>query len=347
MMSYTHATLSIAATSLVLNTANPALLIMTAFVSQLPDIDTSSSRIGRLLSPISKRLEERFIHRTVTHSFLATGAFALLTMPIAFWVNKCWLAMLLGYFCGWFGDAFTKKGVAAFYPNAARLIIPANPRLRLSTGSNAEFFVLALLVAVAIVSIYINGSGGILRSFNQFLGIPSGAVEIASAEASQYLLITTVNGRKAITQEPVNAQFEVIRPLTQNDILVKDKQGSLYRVGTSTECQIVANRITIQRGQKIRSQVLDIQLQNESIGSAIAKLSLKLERTYINGTLLLENAEDLMIPTQADKFNTITLQPGREFAIVRLESASPALVTNLLGDYDATGNLIIRTVEVL
>lgn len=345
MMSATHTALSVAATSLALGTASPALLVTAALAAQLPDVDTSNSRVGRLFLPISQLIEKHFPHRTVTHSFLATGAIAVLTLPIAFWWLGCWQSLILGYFMGWFGDSFTKQGVAAFYPSAARLIIPGNPRLRLSTGSNAELFVLTALIGVAIASIHINSSGGILRTFNQSLGIPSGAVEIVSNEGSQYLLTATINGREAITQQPVDAEYEVIRSLTQNDLLIKDRQGKLYRAGTSQECQIITNRVVIQRGQKIRTKAKEIQLQEQVIAEAIAAIPLK--RTYINGTLTLEDAEDLVLPTYPDRFDTITIQPGRGIMIVRLDSANPAEVKKLLGDYYATGSLIIRTVEVL
>ena len=35
---------------------------------------------------------------------------------------------------------------------------------------------------------------------------------------------------------PVDASYEVIEPLTANDLLVKDSAGVVYRVGQSQEC---------------------------------------------------------------------------------------------------------------
>lgn len=262
-MLLTHTALSIAVTSLSLGTANPLVLATAAIACQFPDIDTSKSTVGRLFLPVSQWLEKRFPHRTVTHSFIATSAVALLTLPIAFWGPRYWQAIVLGYFLGWFGDVFTKQGAAAFYPSVARLVIPNNPRLRLSTGSRAELFVLFLLSAVAIASININSSGGILRTFNSLLGIPAGAVEIAGAEASQYLLTATVKGRLAITQQPVDAEFEVVRPLTQTDLLLKDEQGRLFRTGTTQECQIIASRILIERKERISLHAQEVQLQDQ------------------------------------------------------------------------------------
>jgi len=347
MKSITHAVFATTMTSLFLGTSEPILLLTGAIASQLPDIDTSKSIPGRILLPLSSWLEKRYPHRSITHSFLATGAIALVTLPVALMAMKLWQALVLGYFCGWIADAFTKSGVAAFYPSAARLVIPGNPQLRLSTGSNAEYFIMAVLVVVMLISTSINSNGGILRSFNQTLGLPTGAVEIVNSDGSQYLLFAFVNGRTAVSQQPVRDEFEVVRPLTQTDLLLKDSAGKLYRVGTSQECQIIASRITIERKNLIRSRVQEIQLAEESIASAIAGFPHVGDRTYINGTLALEDADDLVIPTHSHSFDPITLQPGQGITIARLESASPDFAIGLLGDYYATGSIIIRSVEVL
>jgi inner membrane protein len=44
--------------------------------SQLPDIDTTTSTIGKIFFPLSSFLEDRFPHRSITHSLLATTAIA-------------------------------------------------------------------------------------------------------------------------------------------------------------------------------------------------------------------------------------------------------------------------------
>ncbi len=346
MRSITHAICAVAATSIFLG-SDPALLVTGVLASVLPNVDSSKSIPGKIFLSLSRWIEKRYPYRTITHSFLATGAIAFLLSPITLLNVGVWKATVLGYFCGWFADVFTKSGVAAFYPLAARLVIPENPNLRLSTDSKSEYFVMAVLVLVAIASISINSSGGIVRSFNQTLGIPSGAVEIASAEGSQYLLFASINGRAAITQQPIQDDFEIIRALTQNDLLVKDREGKVYRVGTSEECQIIANRITIKRDRPIRSRVQEIQLDDQLLFEVLPKFPSDSKRTYINGTLTLADAEDLVIATHSDRFDTITGQPGEKTTIVRLESAGTAEATKLLTDYYATGSLIIRSQEVL
>ena len=359
MMSITHATFSVSLTSIVLGTANPAILGISAIASLLPDIDTSKSFIGRLFFPISRWIETNTVHRGITHSFFATGMITLITYPIsAFGYSHIWQAIILGYFWGWFADVFTKSGVEAFYPSRGRLIIPRNPHLRLGTRSRGEWFLLMVLVAIAFISININSAGGIIRGFNQALGLPSGAVELVSEDTSKYLLTAHIKGRNAITEMPIDASYEVIEPLTANDLLVKDSSGMIYRVGQSQECQIIAHQIRIERSQAITTTVSNLILDDEDVYTVLQSQILNSqianndstqtqnpERIYLSGTLTIFDAEDLTLPSHLDRFDTITLQPGSDIAYARLVSANPQQVIQLLGDYYASGNLIVRTIS--
>lgn len=344
-MNLTHVALSVCATSIALSTADPATLGIAAIASQLPDVDTSKSVIGRVLFPVSRYLENRYPHRSITHSFLATGAIALLSLPLAMLNWSYWIALTLGYFCGWFGDVFTKSGVTAFYPSPARLVIPGNPRLRLSTGSRAEYFVLVLIVIVSLISINVVSSGGILRAFNQVLAMPSGAVEITNEEINRNILIAQVKGRNALTQQPVVGDYEIVKSLTDTDLLVRDGAGKLYRIGSSQFVQIATNNVRTLKGQAIATKSMELKLDGDDLGATLSQIPTA-TRTYISGIINLEDAEDLVLNSSPEQFNAITLQPvGNGLVIARIESAT---VNDLqtLRDYPATGSLIVRIINV-
>lgn len=343
-MTPTHIAFSVALTSIALGTANPEILGVAAIASLFPDIDTSKSFIGRLFFSLSRWLETRIVHRGVTHSFFASGVVTLISYPLAaYGYSQVWHGLILGYFFGWFGDTFTKSGVQAFYPSRGRMIIPRNPRLRLGTRSNAEWFLLMVLIAIAILSININSNGGMIRGFNQAIGLPSGAIETAQEDASRYLLIAEIKGRNALTELPVDESYEVVEPLTANDLLVKNKQGTVYRVGSSQECQIIASQIRIKRLSPIILKVQTLTLNEDELYTVLAQLPQ--DRTYLSGTLTVHDAEDLMLPSHVDRFDTITLQPG-ELAYARLVAASPNSAIAALSDYSVSGNLIVRTIHV-
>lgn len=343
MLTVTHATLAIASTSLLLGTADPWALGLSAVASQLPDIDTSGSVPGRIFFPVSRWLEARYAHRSVTHSFLATGIVAIALLPLLLVWNQgdLYWALVIGYWMGWFGDVFTKSGVGAFFPHQARLVIPANPRLRLSSGSKAESIVLGMLVLVAISSININSAGGIMRSFDQILGSQSGAMEIYQRESSKHQVFAHIEGRHTITQQAIAGNYEVIGTVNQ-DLLVKDDHSRLYRVGTSPEAQIAPERVNVSLGSPIALTTHEVFLNSQSVRGAIAPLGLT--NSYLSGRLTIDPIDKAEINLHGSKQ---FFQPLQQFGEqIEIESASPTEVLTTLGDAFATGNLIVRTIHV-
>lgn len=54
MMAKTHLLFSLTVTSFALETTQPLVLALAALTSQLPDADTSTSFVGRILFPLSE-----------------------------------------------------------------------------------------------------------------------------------------------------------------------------------------------------------------------------------------------------------------------------------------------------
>ncbi|HZN11076.1 MAG TPA: metal-dependent hydrolase, partial [Blastocatellia bacterium] len=185
MMAATHALVGVTIASFAAGTADPLHLAAAAISSQLPDVDTTRSLAGRLLLPLSRAIERRFPHRTVTHSLLATVLFAALSSPLCLHSQQAWKAALWGYLCGWFADAFTKSGVAAFYPlSAARLVVPANPRLRLSSGSRAERGVAVVFLCLLAAAVHFHTQGGLMRAFGSWMGQPEAVAALFGREGA-------------------------------------------------------------------------------------------------------------------------------------------------------------------
>ena len=104
-------------------------------------------------------------------------------------------------------------------------------------------------------------------------------------------------------------------------------------------------KVAPERGERVSAKAQEIQLESEDIATAFAVL-LPSPRIYISGVLTLEDAEDLAIASRPDQFNPLTLQPGAGVTIIHLESASPTEIISKLGDYFATGTLIVRSIYV-
>lgn len=341
MMALTHAAFTVAITSISLGTGSPTVLGLAAIASQLPDVDTSKSHTGRILFPISNFLEKRFAHRSISHSLLASVIVSVISMPIIFFFNPIyWQALVLGYFLGWFADSFTKSGVAAFYPSRARLVIPGNPRLRLSTGSSSELFILGLLTAIAIVSINVNLNGGIVKQFDRVLGMPDSAIEAVNEDISKYLLEVQVKGYDRINTTKIDQIYEVVKPISENDLLVKNSSGTFYLIGTSQASQIIPDRIKVNRVALATVFTKNVYLDDQEIYRIMQQLPQ--QRVYITGEIEVSDAEDLDIPVNVNQFDTISKVGSK----VKFIEATPKLIAQKLGDYYGTGNIIIRAINV-
>ena len=177
-MAITHAAIATAGASLLLGTAQPLPLALAVLGSQLPDIDTTTSIIGQVCYPISSWIEDRYPHRSVTHSLAATVAIATVAVAVGAALGdiKPWLALPLGHRLSCFSDCFTRQGVQLFWPDPAWSISVSNPKRRLRTGGPGEYWVLAVAVGLLLLGIWLAGTGGVTGQVNQSLGLRDGAM---------------------------------------------------------------------------------------------------------------------------------------------------------------------------
>ena len=92
--------------------------------SLLPDIDHPGSSVGRVLFFISKPVERRWGHRTVTHSLLALASVAVATVILFFYSSLYYFSLLIGYLSHLLIDASNKSGTPLFWPSKAVCVFP-------------------------------------------------------------------------------------------------------------------------------------------------------------------------------------------------------------------------------
>lgn len=341
MMAGTHALFSVTCTSMVLGTANLPALSLCALASQLPDVDTRTSHIGRILKPLS-RFFSRWPHRTVSHGFLASLGIGILVGPLMLLGVEYWWATVLGFTFGWMGDVLTKTGVACLWPlTTRRVVFPGQADWRLETGSPGEGTFLILCSGVLILTLLINWAGGGMRVFSQTLGLTSGAIATVNQEIDQYLLTASFEGRNTLTQQTVANQCAVIRPLTQTDLLI-NCNSNLYRLGSTSKAQISPNWIRIHRGPQIQSAIEQLTF-SEHVFAVPGGLG---PYDTVTGVLRVEAADELRILPRVEVYDPITLQPLAENqAQLRIESAFGHHLLPLEGFF-VTGQLVIRRIHV-
>jgi inner membrane protein len=117
----------------------PEYIAITVLASLIPDIDHTKSTVGKIVFPLAKIINQRYGHRTITHTllalFLTTLAVGLIEKGFNLDENysKLWL---FGFLSHLIFDMMTVQGVPLFYPFAKNpCVLPANPETRFRTGN--------------------------------------------------------------------------------------------------------------------------------------------------------------------------------------------------------------------
>jgi inner membrane protein len=143
--------------------------------SLLPDVDSPTSAMGRLVPFVSVPLERRWGHRTVTHSLLALAGVAVAAAPLVALSRTAYFALLIGYLSHLISDCATKSGVPLLYPNLTPCVIPANDKYRVHTGSlTGEGPIFLVLVAVTLAFVPISNIG-LWRAVHHLMGTQEAA----------------------------------------------------------------------------------------------------------------------------------------------------------------------------
>lgn len=338
MMSITHAAIAACTTSLAIGTANPLILLTAAVASQLPDVDTTKSFTGRAFYPLAAWLETKFAHRSVSHSFMASGLLAVASAPMLLFINwHWWAAINLGFFMGWFADCFTKAGVGAFYPSNKRLVIPGNPNNRIRSGSSGEFWILAVSVGILVIACNLISNGGVTENFaRSFFRDADTASEMFKRYGSSQQIIIKVEGIHNITNQPVRDTFKVIGAAAQTSVIAENSKGELYQIGNDPASQIkpvsvhteLGKPITITSTEKVLDSILAIDWLNQLPNSA-----------FITGSIILDDLNDFKIPLVLERYSVLSIYAGQ----IQLTNARKNVLVSVLGDqYILQGRVIIK-----
>ena len=342
MLAITHCAIASAGTSLILGTADPLLLGLSIIGSQLPDLDTTTSTIGKIFFPISSWIEDNYPHRTITHSLLATACITAVSFLVSYFllgdINlKIAIALPLGHLLACFSDTFTKQGVQLFYPDPAWAISVSNPRRRLKTGGAGELWVLGGAIALLVLGIYFANGGGITQKVSQNLGLRDGIVRIYNENAATNQVYASITGFWASDRTSADGKYLILGN-EGKEFVVTDGQG-VYKTGK----QIITSKVTTEVGEAARTEIRNLTFNDEDAIPELEQLQQAYPRAdiYINGELTVDFPEDVRIPIEPNQMATAVLSGNRiKFSYCSLDKA----IRLLNGQY-AIGSVEIRIVQ--
>ena len=339
MMAITHAATATVGASLLLGTAKPLPLALAVLGSQLPDIETTTSIIGQVFYPISSWIEDRFPHRSVTHSLIATVAIATVSLAVGAALGdiKTAAAVPLGHVLSCFSDCFTRQGVQLFWPDPAWSISVSNPKRRIRTGGPAEYWVLAVAVVLLLVGIWLAGAGGVQTQVSQGLGLRDGALATYNTHAASAEVYAEITGVWADDRTRADGRYLILDAMG-NEFIVTDGQG-VYQTGK----QLLVDKLTTVTGAAMTRTTQTLTLNDEDVVTRLQALRMAnpSARIYVSGSITVDFPEEVrptVLPRQLPAVAVVG--DAVELAYCELEVAIA-----LLSDQWATGIMTSLTFQ--
>jgi len=289
------------------------IILVSIIGSIIPDIDHPRSIIGKLFYPVSSFLEDKFGHRTITHSFIgwaiATVIFAVLVLSgvgiLSFilhfdfdiWnlVIRWIAAFSISYFSHLILDMFNRRGAQMFWPDPGRDVIPKDPKYRPPSGSKFEIVIFTVMVFLMFLAFPVS-KYGVSSSVHYLIATPSSAIE-------EFKLMKThayidFKGYFESTKQNVQGTAEILD--TDHKKLVILFNGNVYTLNEES-ADVVASKVRIKK-TNTPIKIEQREFADKTRDELLAQIP---DKALISGTINLPEGIDVTVPKPTGTYKTI------------------------------------------
>ena len=332
---------------LILTTTGVALSLpnaaAVALASVLPDIDTGTSTVGRMFPVLSRRVERRFGHRTLTHSALFIAGMGVILLPFVAWDRDIYTCILAGYTTHPFLDTMTVNGVKLLHPvSSVRCVFPLEvnhpSRYRMRTGSRLDRLLGLIFLLGCIPTFFVASQG-----YERFVRFAQRNIESAVRDYNEFsrsnLVYAQISAHNLLTKEQITGRFEIVGALNNHTVLFKGADGRLHSLGNEYQSEYVAESALCDKGEVVRVVIQQIDMQNQPLGLVESFVDTAAECRFFGEFRTLDH---FSAPQEGNVFSPITGSSGN----LRLNYASVDDIRALgMGSvFIAAGTLTLRSI---
>ena len=304
----------------------------------LPDIDHPESMIGRLLPSVSKSIQRKYGHRTVTHSLFAIIAISLVLLPVILipklifahsggagalsirWPVTFYAAALLAFSSHIFIDLFNKSGVRLLSPLSQKEYISfRTPELRILVSSWQEYLLLFIIIFFAFS---VSGEGFSIHKAGRTIGKMlyknyDNALKDYQ-ENSSFLCIAQVDYFDNIERRKVLENLQVLNMYPESGVFLKGNERLVILKENISEITVdpTDKKVTVKRIS----------------GADPALIKSLPEGVYITGTIDVKN----YFP-EIKSNNFITVSRRSDGVTFTLQCAAPWEISRILNLHNEIG----------
>lgn len=264
----------------------------------LPDLDSQSSALGRLLPFISRRLEGRLGHRQEWHTPAVAFLFALGTAPLVLLIGwPAWCLVPLGFFTHLVLNMLSPRGIMLFWPITHRRYSVLGGPVK-APGCAIERLLVAGLVVVA----------GVLLLVVDFGPAPPPPAAAPSYEQSldryysmrgRNLVFANIEGSWQATGRQLGGYFEILNASGGSFLVLDRYTGKIFTAGRSASDNFYLNRISLVPGDATRVKPVEVHLEGQRLADALPTVyemqrEPGLQYTYVSGDVVVPALQDVV-----------------------------------------------------
>jgi membrane-bound metal-dependent hydrolase YbcI (DUF457 family)/biotin carboxyl carrier protein len=262
----------------------PAVALFACLGALLPDIDTPTSIIGKVCLPLSRFLERRFGHRTLTHSFLGMALAVFPLLPLALLDRQWPLAFALGYLSHLLVDCANKSGAPLFWPSQLRAVLPRSEEFRIAVGSGQETVLLVILLAGLAILLPLHQMG-FTRALHALTQTTTAAISDYRGWQGRWEVWAEVDGIFQLSQRRVHERYRILGIASATTLIVLDPAtGKIHTVGAGKEANLFPYRVRAYQGRPITVRTRQVTLAQQLLRDLLREVPPEGE-TYFQGTV--------------------------------------------------------------
>jgi inner membrane protein len=292
---------------------------------------------------MSKPLERRFGHRTLTHSLMMIVILAIAGIPIYFLKQDIYICSIIGYASHPLLDTATINGVKLFYPfSKVKCVFPMEVNhphaYRMQTGSKTDLALSVIFFTACIPLLFIASQG-----YERFIRSTQQSIEAAVRDYNEYSKDYVVNADiqafEMLTKRPLTGTFEIIGALNPQTLIFRDSDGKLHTIGKSFQADYVAEKILCQKGSPAFASIRTIDVSNQMLSQMISILD-TISENYFFGDLLA--ADKVAVPENIEIFSPVS--GGGNSIKFNYATIEDILIYNLESVLISKGIITIKTI---
>jgi membrane-bound metal-dependent hydrolase YbcI (DUF457 family) len=325
----------------------PVQFIALGVGALLPDLDSRSSLLGRLLPFLSRPLEATLGQQGAWHTPLAAALVAALTAPLIVLIPvRAWWLLPLGFLCHLAVDLFYSQGVMLLWPWSRNRYRLGQGFLGSPGSVPARWLTAALAAVVAVLLVAVDLGPAptppvVPPTYEQSL-------ERYRSIQGRNLALADVDGAWRADGRRVSGRFEILNALGSSYVMLDRYTGRVFRAGRAPEDHLYVHRITVLSGGAVQVKPAEVHLEAQALADALPivyqmQREQGLQHIFVSGDVILSQADGETAPALRPEYPQTRLPrvealEGRRY---RLNYLTAAELIGLASVQVQTADLVI------